>query len=55
VVVAAQWRKVGGDGLPTVPVFDGVVLIATAGAVSAADADAGAVADLGVAAQRGAG
>jgi AcrR family transcriptional regulator len=55
VVVAAQRGEVGGDGLATVPVLDGVVLIAAAGAVAAGDADARAVADLGVAAQRGAG
>jgi hypothetical protein len=55
VVVAAQWPQVRSDGLAAVLVGDGVVLVATGGRSAAADADAGAVADLGVAAQRGAG
>jgi hypothetical protein len=55
VVVAAQWCEVGGDGLAAVLVGGGVVLVAAAGPAPAARADTGAVADLDVAAQRGAG
>ena len=50
--MTAQRRQVRGDGPAAVLVFDGVVLVAAGGAMAAADADAGAVADLGVAAQR---
>jgi hypothetical protein len=55
VVVAAQWAQVGGDGLSAVLVFDGVILVAAAGRAATPDPDAGAVADLGVPAQRGVG
>jgi hypothetical protein len=50
VVVAARGSQVGGDGLAALLVCDGVVLVAVGRGAATADADAGAVADLGVAA-----
>jgi hypothetical protein len=50
VVVAAQRSQIGGDGSAAVLVGHGVVLVAVAGSVSAADPHTGAIPDLDVAA-----
>lgn len=55
VVMAAQGCEVVGGGGAAVLVVGGVVLVAALWSLSAAGGDAGAVADLGVAAESGAG
>ena len=55
VIVPAQRAQVRGDGGAAVLVLDGVVLVAAGRTAAAAHADTGAVADLSVTSQRGAG